>query len=93
MSERRVSSILVVEDDRVVGIWTERDALRVDFDDPTTFAPAGTRRDELACARGVDGDAAARADRALPREHVRATTWSRTRPAGAWASCRRPTWC
>ena len=38
MSERRVSSILVVEDDRVVGIWTERDALRVDFDDPTTFA-------------------------------------------------------
>lgn len=26
MSERRVSSILVVEDDRVVGIWTERDA-------------------------------------------------------------------
>ena len=38
MSERRVSSILVVEDDRVVGIWTERDALRVDFDDPATFA-------------------------------------------------------
>ena len=40
MSERRVSSILVVEDDAVLGIWTERDALAVDFDDPDTFALA-----------------------------------------------------
>ena len=40
MSERRVSSILVVEDDAVLGIWTERDALAVDFDDPATFALA-----------------------------------------------------
>ncbi|HAF54412.1 MAG TPA: histidine kinase, partial [Thauera sp.] len=38
MSERRVSSILVVENDAVLGIWTERDALAVDFDDPETFA-------------------------------------------------------
>jgi diguanylate cyclase (GGDEF)-like protein/PAS domain S-box-containing protein len=37
MSERRVSSILVVDGDEVVGIWTERDALGVDFDDPATF--------------------------------------------------------
>ena len=40
MSERRVSSILVVEGDAVLGIWTERDALAVDFDDPATFALA-----------------------------------------------------
>lgn len=40
MSERRVSSILVVEDDVVLGIWTERDALAVDFDDPATFTLA-----------------------------------------------------
>ncbi|WP_240464654.1 EAL domain-containing protein [Modicisalibacter sp. 'Wilcox'] len=34
MAERRCSSMLVVEDDRVVGIWTEHDSLRVDFADP-----------------------------------------------------------
>ena len=38
MSERRVSSILVVEDDRV-GIWTERDALRVEFRRPRDLSP------------------------------------------------------
>lgn len=37
MSERRVSSILVVEGDEVLGIWTERDALGIDFDDPAAF--------------------------------------------------------
>ncbi|MFC5769922.1 EAL domain-containing protein [Thauera sinica] len=37
MSEARVSSILVVDDDEVVGIWTERDALRVDFTDAVAF--------------------------------------------------------
>jgi diguanylate cyclase (GGDEF)-like protein/PAS domain S-box-containing protein len=37
MSEARVSSILVVDNDAVLGIWTERDALAVDFRDPTTF--------------------------------------------------------
>ncbi|MFU2486393.1 EAL domain-containing protein [Thauera sp. WH-1] len=37
MSERGVSSILVVEDDAVVGIWTERDALAVNFADPAAF--------------------------------------------------------
>ncbi|THF66458.1 EAL domain-containing protein [Pseudothauera nasutitermitis] len=37
MSCTRVSSILVVEDDQAVGIWTERDALAVDFDNPASF--------------------------------------------------------
>ena len=37
MSELRVSSILVVDGDVVLGIWTERDALAVDFDDPESF--------------------------------------------------------
>ncbi|MER2555726.1 MAG: EAL domain-containing protein [Thauera sp.] len=37
MSERRVSSILVVDGDDVLGIWTERDALGVGFDDPASF--------------------------------------------------------
>jgi diguanylate cyclase (GGDEF)-like protein/PAS domain S-box-containing protein len=37
MSEARVSSILVMDDDVVLGIWTERDALLVDFDDPAAF--------------------------------------------------------
>ncbi len=37
MSEARVSSILVVDGDMVLGIWTERDALRVDFEDPAAF--------------------------------------------------------
>jgi len=34
MAERRCSSILVVEGDQPVGIWTEHDALKVDFADP-----------------------------------------------------------
>jgi len=37
MSEARVSCILVVEDDAAVGIWTERDALKVDFHDPASL--------------------------------------------------------
>ncbi|THF56570.1 EAL domain-containing protein [Pseudothauera rhizosphaerae] len=37
MSVAHVSSILVVDGDRTVGIWTERDALGVDFDDPDSF--------------------------------------------------------
>lgn len=37
MSEARVSSILVVDGDTVLGIWTERDALAVDFRDPAAF--------------------------------------------------------
>lgn len=37
MTEARVSSIVVVEDDAVVGIWTERDALAVDFGDARSF--------------------------------------------------------
>ncbi len=38
MAEARVSSVLVVEDGEVVGIWTERDALAVDFADPASLA-------------------------------------------------------
>ncbi len=37
MSSARVSSILVVDNDQAVGIWTERDALGVNFDDPASF--------------------------------------------------------
>lgn len=37
MQERRCSSILVMEDGRPAGIWTERDALSVDFSDPVQF--------------------------------------------------------
>ena len=37
MAALRCSSIVVVEDGRPVGIWTERDALAVDFDHPETF--------------------------------------------------------
>lgn len=37
MSAARVSSILVVENDIPIGIWTERDALAVDFDHPDSF--------------------------------------------------------
>lgn len=33
MAERRCSSMLVMEGARVLGIWTERDSLRLDFDD------------------------------------------------------------
>ncbi|WP_421620670.1 EAL domain-containing protein [Alkalilimnicola ehrlichii] len=37
MAERQCSSILVMEADRAVGIWTERDALAVDFSDPSAI--------------------------------------------------------
>ncbi|WP_170162296.1 EAL domain-containing protein [Caldimonas tepidiphila] len=37
MRERACSSILVTEEDRPVGIWTERDATRIDFADPAAF--------------------------------------------------------
>ncbi|WP_136065167.1 EAL domain-containing protein [Modicisalibacter radicis] len=35
MAERCCSSMLVMENDEVLGIWTEHDSLMVDFDDPT----------------------------------------------------------
>ncbi len=38
MCEARVSSILVVDGDAALGIWTERDALAVDFTSPAAFA-------------------------------------------------------
>ncbi len=38
MNAERVSSILVVEHDEAIGIWTERDALAVDFTDPASFS-------------------------------------------------------
>ncbi len=37
MAEHSVSSILITENDQVTGIWTERDALTVDFSDPDSF--------------------------------------------------------
>ncbi|MBC7908247.1 MAG: EAL domain-containing protein [Rhodospirillaceae bacterium] len=38
MAQLRCSSIIVVEDGLPVGIWTERDALAVDFNDPESFS-------------------------------------------------------
>lgn len=37
MHEARCSSILVLDGPRVAGIWTERDALAIDFSDPRSF--------------------------------------------------------
>ncbi|GGC74209.1 diguanylate cyclase domain-containing protein [Marinobacter halophilus] len=37
MSEQSVSSILVSDNDQVIGIWTEHDALAVDFANPEHF--------------------------------------------------------
>jgi diguanylate cyclase (GGDEF)-like protein/PAS domain S-box-containing protein len=37
MARGRCSSIVVIEDGRPVGIWTERDALAIDFSDPASF--------------------------------------------------------
>lgn len=37
MNARRCSSILVMDGDQAVGIWTERDVLTVDFADPAQF--------------------------------------------------------
>lgn len=37
MSETSVSSILITDGGTVVGIWTEHDALAIDFTDPETF--------------------------------------------------------
>ena len=37
MAENSVSSILITENDTVIGIWTERDALTVDFSNPESF--------------------------------------------------------
>jgi diguanylate cyclase (GGDEF)-like protein/PAS domain S-box-containing protein len=42
MTERRCSAMLVMEQDQVLGIWTEHDSLSVDFGDPQTLqAPIG----------------------------------------------------
>jgi diguanylate cyclase (GGDEF)-like protein/PAS domain S-box-containing protein len=38
MAERSVSSILVIRNDDVLGIWTERDALAIDFTSSSIFA-------------------------------------------------------
>ena len=37
MNEARCSSILVMDGGKAVGIWTERDALAMDFSDPAAF--------------------------------------------------------
>ena len=34
MAERKCSAILIAEDDEIIGIWTERDALKFDFSSP-----------------------------------------------------------
>ncbi|MDP1969520.1 MAG: CBS domain-containing protein, partial [Methylobacter sp.] len=34
MAERNCSAILIVVDDEIIGIWTERDVLKVDFSSP-----------------------------------------------------------
>lgn len=38
MAENSVSSILISQDNTVVGIWTERDALAINFADPDQFS-------------------------------------------------------
>jgi len=38
MSDSHCSSIIVVEGDEVIGIWTERDALEIDFSKPESFS-------------------------------------------------------
>lgn len=37
MAEHKVSSIVVIDGDEVIGIWTERDTLAIDFDDVHAF--------------------------------------------------------
>lgn len=37
MAVRHCSAMLVIEDGRAIGIWTERDCLSLDFDDPATL--------------------------------------------------------
>ncbi len=83
-AERRVSSILVVEGDVVLGIWDERDALAVDFGDLATFTLGGARGDERAGAHGAGDDAAARAGGALSPGAPAPTTWWSTPPVSAW---------
>ncbi|MGZ8181214.1 MAG: CBS domain-containing protein, partial [Methylobacter sp.] len=34
MAERKCSAILIVVDDEIIGIWTERDVLKFDFTSP-----------------------------------------------------------
>lgn len=38
MSEANCSSILISEEGKIIGIWTERDALTADFSDPSIFS-------------------------------------------------------
>ncbi|MCT7656699.1 CBS domain-containing protein [Oceanimonas sp. NS1] len=37
MASRRCSSVLILEQGRAVGIWTERDSLRLDFSCPDSL--------------------------------------------------------
>lgn len=38
MAERRCSSMLILQDDIAIGIWTEHDSLRLDFNDPQSLS-------------------------------------------------------
>ncbi|MGO4998904.1 EAL domain-containing protein [Oceanisphaera sp. W20_SRM_FM3] len=38
MAERRCSSMLVIKNDLAIGIWTEHDSLRLDFNDPQSLS-------------------------------------------------------
>ncbi|MFO8155332.1 MAG: CBS domain-containing protein [Pseudomonadota bacterium] len=71
MHERCCGSIVVVEGEQPVGIWTEHDALRLDFDDPSAFdAPIRTAMStplETIQAMADVGEAATR----LQREQMR----------------------
>lgn len=71
MHARRCGSIIVVEKDQPVGIWTEHDALGVDFDDPSACdAPIRTAMSaplETIPAMADVGEAATR----LQRERIR----------------------
>ncbi|PSJ22777.1 diguanylate cyclase [Halomonas sp. ND22Bw] len=64
MSQRRCSAILVVEEGRTLGIWTERDSLALDFADPESLRrPVGEvmSRPVVTIGRGVSvGEVAAR---------------------------------
>ncbi|MEJ2653774.1 MAG: diguanylate cyclase [Acidihalobacter sp.] len=71
MQHNRCSSIVVIEGDQPVGIWTERDALRVDFEDPQALNTP-IRQVMSAPILTIDSDAPlAAASERFRDEHVR----------------------
>lgn len=58
MTEHAVSSILITENGNVVGIWTEHDALAVDFSSPDQFQRSvGSVMSSPVCSLPLDTDA------------------------------------